>query len=398
MKEILETAKYGEYDLIVCGGGVAGAAAAVSAKRNGLARVLLIEKQINLGGLATCGLISWYEPICDGKGKRFSNGMAEELFERAMNCGPDKLPSVWRNGTPTENDPRCSAYFSPNLFSIDLDLWLEEENVELLLDTLVVAPVMDGNVCNGIIVENKTGRGFYAAKSVVDCTGDLDIMYRAGIPCANGENYLTYIAYITDTAQCQDGVSTGNMLNSRRWTTAGSNLCGGGHPDNYPKLSGVTAEEVTKYVRDGKRIFMKNYHPVDKNASDITVLPSMAQFRTTRRLIGEYTLTENDLNQSFTDSIGRVCDFAHRAHLYEIPYRCLYHCDYPNIFTAGRSISSAGWAWEVTRVIPGAVLTGQAAGVAAALCVAENKPAAQLNVKTIQNTLQLSGVHLHIDE
>ena len=55
------------YDVIVVGGGIGGVAAAVAAARNG-AKTLLMEKQINLGGLATVGLISWYEPLCDGKG------------------------------------------------------------------------------------------------------------------------------------------------------------------------------------------------------------------------------------------------------------------------------------------------------------------------------------------
>jgi len=55
----------GHFDVIVVGGGVAGVTAAVSAARNGVS-VLLIEKSVNLGGLATEGLISWYEPLCDG--------------------------------------------------------------------------------------------------------------------------------------------------------------------------------------------------------------------------------------------------------------------------------------------------------------------------------------------
>ena len=70
----------GKYDVIVVGGGIAGVAAAVSAVRNGTS-VFLIEKSVNLGGLATGGLISWYEPLCDGKGKQMVTGMAEELIK-----------------------------------------------------------------------------------------------------------------------------------------------------------------------------------------------------------------------------------------------------------------------------------------------------------------------------
>ena len=65
-----------EYDIIVVGGGIAGVSAAVSAAREG-AKALLIEKSINLGGLATSGLISAYEPLCDGKSQQMIYGIAE---------------------------------------------------------------------------------------------------------------------------------------------------------------------------------------------------------------------------------------------------------------------------------------------------------------------------------
>ena len=68
----------GSYDVIVAGG-VAGAAAAVAAARGG-ARVLLTEKTVNLGGLATTGLINLFVPLCNGRGKQIITGMAEEFL------------------------------------------------------------------------------------------------------------------------------------------------------------------------------------------------------------------------------------------------------------------------------------------------------------------------------
>ena len=79
------------YDVIVVGGGIAGVSAAVSAARNG-ASTLLIEKQINLGGLATMGLISWYEPLCDGNGNQVIYGIAEELIKLSVKYGFENLP------------------------------------------------------------------------------------------------------------------------------------------------------------------------------------------------------------------------------------------------------------------------------------------------------------------
>lgn len=72
-----------EFDVIVVGGGIAGISAAVKLARNGL-KTLIAEKQINLGGLATTGLISWYEPLCDGNGNRVVCGIAEELIKLSV--------------------------------------------------------------------------------------------------------------------------------------------------------------------------------------------------------------------------------------------------------------------------------------------------------------------------
>ena len=90
----------GRYELIVAGGGVAGVAAALSARRNGINRVLLIEKTINLGGLATTGMINLFVPMCNGRGKQIITGMAEELLRDSIKYGYDTLPEEWKNGEP----------------------------------------------------------------------------------------------------------------------------------------------------------------------------------------------------------------------------------------------------------------------------------------------------------
>ena len=75
-----------QYDLIVVGGGVAGVSAALSSAREGL-KVLLIEKNALLGGLATIGLISWYEPLCNGSGTQLMFSQTEELLNLAIKYG-----------------------------------------------------------------------------------------------------------------------------------------------------------------------------------------------------------------------------------------------------------------------------------------------------------------------
>ncbi|HHV94839.1 MAG TPA: FAD-dependent oxidoreductase [Firmicutes bacterium] len=397
VREVLDTPIRGEYDVIVCGGGVAGAAAAAAAARED-ARVLLIEKSVVLGGLAVNGLISYYEPICTGTGKKLMTGMAEELFRLAICYGPDTLPDEWK-GLPEEaaGEARCASVFSPALFAMALDKWLLDAGVELLLDTWVVQALGERDEVRGVLVENKTGRGAYLSKAVIDATGDADLFFRKGLPCVTGTNYLSYIAYVTDWKQMQEGMESGNLLKARRWVNAGSDLWGRGHPEGYPQMSGVTAEEVTKFVLDGRAALFERVSGQERLSRDVTVLPTMAQLRTTRRIQGRYTLTEADCGRHFADSIGVATDFHHRDRLYELPAGILFHDDCPNLFTAGRTVSADGWAWHVTRVIPVAVATGQAAGVMAALKAKEGVEANETGMVRIQKALKRQGVRLHIE-
>ena len=82
------------YDVVVCGGGIAGIAAALAAARGG-ARTCLLEKEYALGGLATLGLIVIYLPLCDGDGVKMSGGIAEELLKLSLKYGPGEIPEVW---------------------------------------------------------------------------------------------------------------------------------------------------------------------------------------------------------------------------------------------------------------------------------------------------------------
>ena len=97
-------------------------------------------------------------------------------------------------------------------------------------------------------------------------------------------------------------------------------------------------------------------------------------------------------------SVGALPDFAHPGIQYEIPYEILYSRKVENLFAAGRNVSSTGWAWDVTRVIPGAVATGQAAGTAAALCAQKEAANHALNIAELQQTLESDGVWLRFPD
>lgn len=401
--ERLETPVRKGTDVLIVGGGIAGVAAALAARRQG-AQVLLMEKQALLGGLATNGLINWYEPLCDGQGHQLTYGLAEELLRLSIRYGDDNLPEIWQDRRvpvdmakvrPEKNHPiggRYGTHFSPTLFQLALDEILINEGVELRLDIQAVTPVVEAGRVTGVVTESKSGRECYPARVVIDATGDADLFERAGLPCTLGENFLSMVAHWSDTAEKK------KALELRRWRACGADLHGVGHPEGYPKMAGVTNEEVTRFLLDSRKMLLDKLKAEERTQRDVTALPSMAQLRTTRHVDGAYTLTEQDCHQHQAYSIGLAADFERVGDWYEIPFGCLYHPDCDNLLAAGRMISATGWAWDFVRVIPVCALTGQAAGIAAAQMAAQNLAASHLPLAPLQNALRAQGVKVHYNE
>ena len=134
----------GSYDIIVAGGGVSGIAAAVSASRMGK-KVLLIEKTICLGGLATIGLINLFVPLCNGRGVQIIKGMAEELLQLSVKYGYDTIPDCWKNGNPTKDGPRYVTRYSVPIFVLALTEFIKSEGVSILYDSVVSDVAMEGS-------------------------------------------------------------------------------------------------------------------------------------------------------------------------------------------------------------------------------------------------------------
>ncbi|NLK68400.1 MAG: FAD-dependent oxidoreductase [Clostridiaceae bacterium] len=358
----------GNYDVIVVGGGIAGVSAAVSAAREG-AKTLIMEKSIMFGGLATAGLISWYEPLCDSNGKKMISGIAEELIQLSAKYGFDNLPDVWKDGNnTTQTNKKYATYFSPTIFAMALDQYLIENNVEIILDCMATFPVMNGSVCEGIVAETKEGKVFYGAKSVVDATGDADIFAKAGAPVVSGDNYLSFVAHGINHEAIEKYNNNNNMLFLRKWFFEGSNLFGKGHPEGMELAKGLTSEDITWFVLAGRKLLFDKIKDQDKNSRDVTTLPSMPQFRKIRRIVGEHEFVAID-GEKFDNAIGSCGDFRPngKGKHYQIPITSLYNKNYSNLIAAGRIISASGDGWEVTRVIPVCALTGQAAGLIAAI-------------------------------
>ncbi len=382
------------YDVIVVGGGIAGVAAAVAARRNGC-RVLLIEKSVVLGGLATLGFIAYYLPLCDGRGTKVTAGIAEELLYLSIKYGYDTLATEWRDGKGVGTAKRYTTIFSPPEFIYALDELMVDEGVDVMFDTVFSRPVMQGTRCKAIIVENKSGRTAYTAQVYVDASGDADLLFRAGAECAEEENYLAYWFYTTDMPRMRKAVESGNVMDAISLEWRGSFRQDGSYTLGEKEYRMSDAKDVTRFILNGRKQLKEQIVKNRENNGSLLALPGMPQYRRTRRVEGNYLLTEADADKHFEDSIGCTGHWLKPGVVYEIPYRTILHKNLANVLASGRNVSASGDAWEALRVIPPAAVTGQAAGTTAALAVLGKKAVTEVAVADVQRSLEGAGVILH---
>ena len=385
ISENIKTTYVEDYDVTVVGGGVAGVAAALAAARRG-AKVLLVEKMTVLGGLATAGHIVIYLPLCDGLGNKVIGGISEEFFWESIRYGGGTMDPAWEKGcVSAKASTRYETYFNAGEFAFRLEEMLVEAGVKILYDTVFCNSVMDKNKITAIVVENKSGRQAYGCKAVVDASGDGDVYARAGADFGTQDNHLTYWSYYVDDKN--DGQKLKLFM-------IGSNT-GAGLPEGSRKYNGTDADDVSEFLKASHSLA---YSRIKEGGKKLASFPSMPQFRTTRRLGGEYCLSEKDKFVHFEDSIGCTGDWRKAEDVYEIPYRTLYTKKLDNLFAAGRNISSEGDTWEVTRVIPPAAATGQAAGLAAMMVATSGCTAKDLEVRKLQDMLEEDGIILHYEK
>lgn len=388
------------YDVAVAGGGVAGVAAAVEAARSGK-KVVLIEKATQLGGLATIGLINFFVPMCNGRGTQIIKGLADEFLRLSVKYGFDSIPADWQKGEPGQGNTaqRLVSRYSAPIFSLAMCELLHNLEVEILYDTVVTgAEVRDGHI-NGLSLFNKSGFIRCEAKVYIDATGDSDVAHYAGVPTVTGGNFHTYQGFYATLESCKQAYESGDIGRLTSWFTGGSaNLYGGAHPEGMPLWDGTDGDQVSRYFVANQLEMLEKLKKTDRKTRDITLLPIMPQFRTTRHIDGDYTLQPEDAYRHFEDSVCAICDFDRRDFLFEVPYRTMIRTGFDNIIAAGRCVSGAGYAWDVVRVIPPAILTGQAAGAAASLAINTGSSVTEIDISTLQKILSQENVMIHFDD
>ena len=408
-----------ECDVLVCGGGPAGFAAAIWAARMG-ADVLLVEQCADVGGVATTGLMSHWTG--DTKG-----GFYEELLDRTC-------------------DAEDKTLIDPEKLKTVLLEMLAEAGVHVFLYTMVSQVLMEQGVVRGVITESKAGREAIRAKIVVDCTGDGDVAARAGVPFQKGRetdgkmqpvtlmfkvggvdtDRAPFIGCFEDTCQ----IPAGDIQTIGRQKISFP----AGHVLIYPSTKpGIVTLNMTNAIdidgtnpRDLTRgqlicrrqmdeilAFLREDVPGFGN-SYIVSAASMIGVRETRHLEGLYTLTEEDIysarifpdwavtkahfNFDIHNITGNGLDAAGlqkgfcQSQGYTIPYRCFVPQKIDGLLFAGRNISGTHKAHSNYRVMPICCNMGQSVGIAAALCVQQGIQPRELSVTDLQAELQKAGV------
>ena len=368
------------YDVAVCGAGVAGCAAAIAAARSGM-RTVLIEKQSLLGGLATSGLIYLYLPICDGKGNKVMGGIPEEMLKRSVEYSPYDMPTAWggpenANTGRHKNASRYESCFSPAGFTLVLDEMLEEAGVDLWLDTMITGCEKEGNRVRSVYAINSSGTVKVDAECFIDATGGAYLAQYAGCKVHRTENNIT--SWFIDVGKKAEAYHMHDGLNMLFFSSGKQADCSGG-------------KEVTEFIRSSWKAIRQYYKnlPAEEQKNNFPLqLPAMPQLRKIAAIDSLHNIEDSDCGVHFEDSIGVSGDWRATLGVWETPVGALIPRDAEGLIAAGRCIGSMGKeAWEVFRVIPAAVMTGEAAGTAAALCVASGTGTHNIDIKALQEKL-----------
>ena len=392
-----ELACFRETDVVVVGGGPAGFAAALASARTG-AKTVLIERYGSLGGLFTNGLVlvivGTAEGARGGEQRLVTRGICEEFLSRCAAAGK------WVS--------RIDRYHGPNQPTIDpegakvlMDRMVRaEKNLEVVFHCWGVDVIQDGTTLRGVVFESKQGRQAILAKRIVDCTGDGDVAFQAGADYRQITHNIGFVYQLGNI-----GLATGKDLTAKA-ADGFPKIPNEPMPNAFwknnlgPQANGCSVEDLTR-AEFQHRESMWNF--VEKMRSTpgyetTYVMNSCSQVgvRATRLIKTEHTLdmSETNAHTTFDDAIGMSGDDTFSRGAFQIPYRTLLPTDVDNLLVAGRAIGVAPNVIDRVRLIPVCMVTGQAAGTAAALSVKAGCAPRRLDVAALRACLAADGVCL----
>ncbi|SLM31966.1 Invasion protein IbeA [Desulfamplus magnetovallimortis] len=447
MKYIQEAPKkipvIAETDVLVVGSGPSGLAAAIASAREGV-DTMLVERYGCFGGNITQAMvesIGWYRH----EGTVESEGIGLEFEAEAKQFGGER-----------KEPQSISQVLEADIFKCVADKLVEEAGIEKYLHCLGVEAIREGNCIKGVITESKEGRKAILAKQVIDCTGDADIAFRAGVPCrqppkteiegvsvsfgCSGVNRDRFMEYVSKTPgklgqwavetsgkeaelfspylaepfakARQNGEIPNDVMTFGTWSSITET--GEATYLNMTYMLGLDPtllKDLTHGEIEGRKQAMmaiaalRKYTPGFENAR-LRTFGSSLGVRESRKIIGRYTMTEDDVrNQArFHDSIGIFPEFLDAygvviipttGRYFQVPYGIIQPKGMENLLVAGRCVSGDRISHSALRQMMCCTVTGQGAGVAAAVSVKEGVSTGNVNIEHVQNALIKQGVRIN---
>ncbi|MBW1889887.1 MAG: FAD-dependent oxidoreductase [Deltaproteobacteria bacterium] len=446
MKSIREPARtipvMAETDVLVIGGGPGGMSAALAAARTG-AETMLVERYGCFGGVITqsmIGTLAWYRSnACTVD----AGGIGVEFEQRAKAMGAS-LSIFLYEVVDTE------------VFKFIADQMIQAAGIIPVLHCMTVDVIMEGSTIKGVVTESKSGRQAILAKRVIDATGDADIAYRAGVPClmdpknkleevsvnfgCSGVDIDKFLNYTLskpssiadwgeDSGEKESGEFSTFLLEpfkkareageipdtSTRVQSYWGNFTDAGEVTSLnaihmPDIDPTDVRDLTKAEIEGRQYVMwavealKKYTPGFEKARLRTMGASLG-VRESRKIEGAYNITEDDvLHQAkFDDSIGIFPEFLDGNHIavmpstgryFQVPYGIILPQKVENLLVAGRCVAGDKVSHAATRQMMCCTVTGQGAGVAAAVSLKDNVPCSRVNIAEVQKVLKKQGVRI----
>lgn len=431
-------------DVCVIGGSCTGLFAAIRAARLG-ARVAIVEKANCFGGMATSALVNVWHSLWDTEGRvQIIGGLTEETVDRL-----DRRGALKRN-QPT--DPSVGFFFNSEELKMELDAMAAEAGLRIFFHTWFCAPLVTEGKLEGVVIENKSGRGVIRARAFVDASGDGDLAARLGCEtyqpparqpataCARFSNweslgglahdYGRALRELGDAHGLPAGFAWGTGVpGSRIFMLAGTRVMG---------IDPANADDLTRGEIEGRRqvraiqAILREAAPESRVA--LEALPASLGIRESRHIRCAYQLTGEDvlLGKAFPDTVARGSyrvDIHHQDRpgitfrtldgreiyqrpgypseesrwrpetatnptWYEIPLRSILPRGPGNLVVAGRMLDADPQAFAATRVMVNLNQLGEAAGVAAALAAETGKAVGELPAETIRRHLIAGGSRL----